>query len=139
MDNSTNRNCTTHFDYVENPPIEEARVVGIIYLFLCSFCIIPYLIVMSTIVSNKSLSKIHAYRIMVHLGVMDVGELFSFYLVITLMMITNSTFDYLFDKVSFYKTKRLCENMVKSNAVFCKCFLDISRLFCKRSTENLLN
>uniref|UniRef100_A0A914CKZ3 Uncharacterized protein n=1 Tax=Acrobeloides nanus TaxID=290746 RepID=A0A914CKZ3_9BILA len=36
---------------------------------------------------------------MVHLGVMDVGELFSFYLVITLMMITNSTFDYLFDKI----------------------------------------
>ena len=47
-----------------------------------------------------------AYRIIVHLGVMDMGELISYYVVVALMMITNSPLDYLFNKVSFYQTIR---------------------------------
>ena len=104
--NSTNRG---HIIFVENAvnfSTKGARIIGIIHLFLCPLCIIPYLIVLSVLVSNKSLIKKHAYRIMVHLGVMDIGELVSYYVVLALMMITDSPCDYMFSKVSFYQTWR---------------------------------
>lgn len=46
--------------------------------------------------------EIAAYRIMCHLGIMDLGVVICNYLVNALMMIANSYFDYNFSKVSFY-------------------------------------
>jgi hypothetical protein len=100
--NSTNNVCLEYVPNAAEFSTDESRAIGIIHLFLCSVCILPYLMVLSVIVSNKTLNKMQAYRIMVHLGVMDIGELISFYVVLAVMMITNSPLDYLFGKVSFY-------------------------------------
>src|SRR3569623_395378 len=100
--NSTNKDCITYMEYAANFSVEESRVIGIIHLFLCYFCIISYLVVLSAIITNNSLNKIHAYRIMVHLAVMDMGELLSYFLILAIMMMTNSPIDYLFNKVSFF-------------------------------------
>lgn len=102
---STNQDCNlTYVPNAVNFSTEVSRTTGIIHLFLCLFCILPYLVVLSAIVYNNSLNKFHAYRIMLHLSFMDMGELVSLYVVLALMMITNSPFNYLFLKVSFYQT-----------------------------------
>uniref|UniRef100_A0A914CUC4 Uncharacterized protein n=1 Tax=Acrobeloides nanus TaxID=290746 RepID=A0A914CUC4_9BILA len=103
--NSTNKDCITYMEYAANFSVEESRVIGIIHLFLCYCCITSYLIVLSAIITNNSLNKIHAYRIMVHLAVMDMGELLSYFLILAIMMITNTPIDYLFNKVSFLSDK----------------------------------
>lgn len=51
-------------------------------------------------VSVRTFAKLYAYKIMFHLGLMDVIQLITYYLVVAFMGIANSHFSYSFSKVN---------------------------------------
>uniref|UniRef100_A0A914DV25 Ovule protein n=1 Tax=Acrobeloides nanus TaxID=290746 RepID=A0A914DV25_9BILA len=49
-------------------------VQGIVYFVLCILCLAPYFVVLKIMISNKSIIQFYSYQIMVHLGIMDIGQ-----------------------------------------------------------------
>ena len=100
--NST-RNCLIDFNNPFSFTPEELQLHGIFQFFLCLICMLVYLIVLFSLMTEKSFRDLSAYKIIFHLGLMDLGVLFFNYFVNALMMLFNSYFNYTFSKVSILK------------------------------------
>jgi hypothetical protein len=78
---------------------QDLRVLGAIYFALCILLLVPYLVVLKVIISNKIFVQHYSYKIMIHLGIMDIGQLLSYYVIHSFMLLTNSNFGFFISKV----------------------------------------